>query len=175
MNNRVKSLCLVPLPYPRVSVKKQDLRYAKMLSVPYAGFRGELFSILQYTYARLICEAKRPTLIADVFSYIAEVEMRHLMILGEWILAFGGVPRFSAADGRGSFQASALEYTTSADRLLARAAEDEKRSLEMYRRILRSMGDEAARQMVQRLILDEERHLAIFTELSRERPANKSQ
>ena len=169
MVNRVKSLCLVPLPYPQIAVKEPNLRYAKMLSVPYAGAGGELSTILQYVYGHLVCEKQKPALIADVFSYIAEVEMRHLNMLGGLICELGGAPKFQSADARGGFQAAGIEYAVSPDRLLSSAAAGERRAVALYRKIIGNVEDDGVRAVLNRIVQDEEHHISIFTELASER------
>ena len=164
MNTRIKTLCTVPLPYPTPRVKAPNLNYARMLSVPYAGQGGELSSVLQYQYGHLICRNAKPALLTDVFAYIAEVEMRHLEILGTLICDLGGAPRFQS-DGRGAFSAAGLHYGTAPDRLLAAAETNEKNAIAVYQRLMKNIRDEAITEALARIVKDEEHHAKIFREL----------
>ena len=164
MNTRIKTLCTVPLPYPNPRVKEPNLSYARMLSVPYAGQGGELSSVLQYQYGHLVCRNAKPALLTDVFAYIAEVEMRHLEILGTLICDLGGAPRFQS-DGRGAFSAAGLNYGTTPDRLLAAAETSEKNAIAVYQRLMKNIRDEAITEVLARIVNDEEHHAKIFREL----------
>ena len=165
MNTRIKTLCTVPLPYPKPQVKEPNLSYARMLSVPYAGQSGELSAILQYQYGHLVCRNAKPALLTDVFAYIAEVEMHHLEILGALICDLGGAPRFQSSDGRGVFSAMGLNYSTTPDRLLAAAEASEKNAIAVYQRLMKNIQDESVTEVIARIIKDEEHHAKIFREL----------
>lgn len=159
---------MVPLPYPPVRVKEPNLGYARLLSLPYAGTGGELTAILQYLYAHMVCENAKPSVIHEVFSYIAEVEMRHMEILGGLIVALGGLPKFQTAEGRGMFNASGIQYHPSPDKLLRAAILGEQNAIAVYQRVMANIDDDYIRDIIARIIKDEEHHIKIFSELTTE-------
>lgn len=164
MVNRIKALCMVPEPYPDWKIREPNLAYARLLSVPYAGQGGELSSILQYLYGKTVCKGRKPAMLSDIFSYIAETEMHHLEILGALVRDFGGAPKFQS-DRRNVFSAAGLEYDTNPDRLLAAAWKAEQRAAADYRRLAGQIREESVSRMLQRLLMDEEHHEKIFREL----------
>jgi len=136
-----------------------------MLSVPYAGQGGELSAVLQYQYGRFVCRNAKPALLTDVFSYIAEVEMHHLEILGELICDLGGAPRFQSSDGRGAFSAVGLNYSITPDKLLIAAETGEKNTIALYQKLMRNIKDASVTEVLARIVKDEEHHAKIFKEL----------
>ena len=163
MNNRIKAICTVPLPYPNPRAEKPDLSYARMLSVAYAGQSGELASVLQYRYAHVVCRGIKPKILSEVFSYIAETEMRHLELLGALICALGGAPRFQS--DRGAFSATGLQYAVSPEKLLAAAVEREKNAVALYDRLIKNIKDASVTAVLLRIAKDEAHHMKIFEEL----------
>lgn len=164
MNNRIKAYCTVPQPYPNCEIREQNLAYARLLSVPYAGQGGELTAILQYLYGQLVCKNRKPAVLSDIFSYIAEVEMRHLEILGNMIRDLGGAPKYQS-DRRSPFCAVGIEYDTNPDSLLAASQKGERNAIMTYRKIAGQIQDECIRKTLKRIIMDEEHHEKIFKEL----------
>ena len=165
MNSKIRALCTVSLPYPRIGAGKPDRRCAGMVMVPYIGQGGELASVMQYHYSYLICRRRRLNVMADVFACIAETELTHMNLLGDLIFALDGVPDFRFADARGRF----AMLGDSPERLLAAAISGEERSIRGYRRLIETAENPAVTEMAERIILDEERHLAIFRKLLSER------
>ena len=80
-----------PEPYPAVQVSAPNLTYAQMLSMPFASAKSELTTITQYTYFNWVLEPDWADL-AAVYQKVAQVEMRHLHLLGQLITALGGQP-----------------------------------------------------------------------------------
>lgn len=164
MINRIKALCTVAEPYPNWEIREPNLAYARLLSGPYAGQGGELSSILQYLYGKTVCKNRKPAMLSDIFSYIAEVEMHHLEILGALIRDFGGAPRFQS-ERRNAFSAVGLEYDTNPDKLLAAAWKEERNAAAVYRRLAGQIREESAVRVLERILMDEECHEKIFREL----------
>ena len=164
MINRIKTRCIVPEPYPVPEIREPNLAYARLLSAPYAGQGGEVTSVLQYLYAKTVCKNRKPAVISDIFSYIAEVEMRHLELLGALIRDLGGAPKYQS-DRRNPFAASGMEYDTNPDRLLAAAWRGEKQAISVYRNIFGKISDDGVKGVLARILADEEHHERLFREL----------
>ena len=108
--------------------------------------------------------SEKPAVLSDIFSYIAEVEMRHLEILGNMIRDLGGAPKYQS-DRRSPFCAVGIEYDTNPDSLLAAAQKGERNAIMTYRKIAGQIQDECIRKTLERIIMDEEHHEKIFKEL----------
>ena len=178
MNGKLRTACNLPLPYPEVRVSAPNSNYARLLSVAYAGDGGELAAILQYTYGHIMTENEEPAQLSAVLSCVSMTEMRHLEILGELIYKLGGDPKFCdmqrrgcfdarrwRISGDGCFDASKVNYQTSPEKILRAAIAGEKAAIAMYRDLIRRIDDGCIREILRRIILDEEHHIKIFSEL----------
>lgn len=165
MNGKLRTACNLPLPYPEVRVSAPNSNYARLLSVAYAGDGGELAATLQYTYGHIMTENEEPTQLSAVLSCVSMTEMRHLEILGELIYKLGGDPKFCDMQRRGCFDASKVNYQTSPEKILRAAIAGEKAAIAMYRDLTRRIDDGCIREILRRIILDEEHHIKIFSEL----------
>lgn len=74
-----------------MQVSAPNLTYAQMLSMPFASAKSELTTLTQYTYFNWVLEPDWADLSA-VYQKVAQVEMRHLHLLGQLITALGGNP-----------------------------------------------------------------------------------
>lgn len=164
MNSKIKSLCTLPIPYPQINVAEKNPAYARMLSVPYAGQGGELASLLSYTYGHIVTEESDGRL-SDVLECVAMTEMRHVEILGKLIFALGGDPRYCSADARTCFSAQTVPYNTSPERIIRAAIMGEQASAEGYRNLAGRINDRNIKDILERLAVDEEHHVKIFSEL----------
>ena len=164
MNQKIKSVCSLPVPYPRLRVEEQNASYAKLLSIPYASNGGELASILFYTYGHLVT-ASRNERLSELLRCISITEMRHFEILGSLIVMLGGSPRLWAADSRGCFGAQNIVYSDDSQRIIRTAISMEREAAETYKRILGKISDGYVAEILQRIILDEEHHIKLFSEL----------
>ena len=165
MNGKLRTACNLPLPYPEVCVTEPNINYARLLSSAYAGDGGELSAVLQYIYGHLVTEGAEPSQLSAVLSCVSVTEMRHLEILGELITKLGGDPKFCDMQRRGCFDAGKVNYQTSPDRILRAAISGEKAAIAMYRDLIRRIDDSCIREILRRIILDEEHHIKLFSEL----------
>lgn len=165
MNGKLRTACNLPLPYPEVCVNEPNINYARLLSSAYAGDGGELSAVLQYTYGHLVTEGAEPSQLSAVLACVSITEMRHLEILGELIMKLGGDPKFCDMQRRGCFDAGKVNYQTSPDRILRAAISGEKAAIAMYRDLIRRIDDGCIREILRRIILDEEHHIKLFSEL----------
>lgn len=173
MNTKTKSLCTLPIPYPEIRVEGENKNYAKMLSIAYAGADGELSTILNYIYSHIITEGKNPYSLCDVLECIAVVEMRHFKTLGKLIFLLGDDPKFYSAMGRRSFfNTGNLAYAGDISQILKNAIAGEKKTADLYRELSKVISDTYIRQILERIILDEEHHIKIFSELLENPRAN---
>lgn len=166
MNSKTKMLCTLPVPYPEICVSGQNKNYARMLSEAYAGTGGELSAILQYTYGHIVSEDESPERLSPTLECVAITEMKHLEMLGELIFMLGGDPKFCDAVSRGCFDAGKVNYQTQPERIIRAAIAGERAAVSLYRELMRKIDDECVRAVIRRIILDEEHHIKIFSELA---------
>lgn len=156
-------------PYPPIHPQKNPY-YARLLAEDYAGVQSELTAIAQYLYQSVLTQTE-PAL-AKTLARIAQDEMHHLQILAKLIHALGGDPQYRARTNptMGHFWSGQnVCYQTSVPDLLFQDIQGEKAAIEGYRRRIACILDESVRQNLQRILLDEERHLALLTRLLQDR------
>ena len=157
----------VDIPYPKISVEKQNTEYAKILSDIYAGNISELSNITLYIYEHIVLKNNYKEY-SNVLKKIAIVEMHHLDILGELINLLGIKPVFMKYDeikkGFIPWKASYLNYDIDIKNIIDLDIKSEKESIKHYKDALKLIKDKKIVEIINRLILDEELHLKIFEE-----------
>ena len=156
------------LPYPKVEVVKENKESAKLLSHVYAGSESELTEILLYVYQSMILEDSEPE-ISKILLNISKVEMHHLYLLGSLIKDLGLNPIY--ADNNFNLKtywnSNDVYYDTDLKTILEIDIESEKRAIHDYQMLLTVIDDCYVKELLERIILDEQIHLQIFLELSK--------
>lgn len=159
------------IPYPKVMVEEKNPYYADLLSQDYAGNDGELGAILLYSYQHFD-KFKTNEELAKVLSEIAAVEMKHLELLGETIRLLGKEPIYKTCESeRGNcvmWNAASLDYTTDLKELLKVDIKEETAAIKNYKHHKKLIEDKYIKALIDRILLDEERHLEIFNKLYNE-------
>lgn len=153
-------------PYPSVSDIKPDARIARRLLAEYASGEGELAAITQYFYNSLIVPLTGPAALGDLFSCVSRVEMHHLELIGKLIIAYGGDPGFLSY-GRGDRTAwwtgAYVNYEKDPVKILKNAIHAEQAAIADYRTTISYLNNDSVRDLISRIIADEEHHIALFT------------
>lgn len=162
-----KGSCTLNIPYPPVKTSGRSKRYAALLSGAFGGQVSEMTAITLYLYQHFISTDEK---LADTLSCIARVEMRHLDILGELISEYGALPRIGAQAGRGVrfWSGQYVSYETNPKVFLKKNIVAEEDAIYDYRRLIKQIDDENTMALLERIILDEEHHIKLFTELLQE-------
>jgi bacterioferritin len=142
------------------------MNYARLLSEAYAGNDSELAAILQYTYGHIVTDGERPEQLSPTLACVSETEMKHFEILGDLIFKLGGDPKFCDSVSHRCFDAGKVKYQPHPERLNRAAIAGERTAIALYRELMRKIDDECVRAILRRIILDEEHHIKIFSELS---------
>jgi bacterioferritin len=148
------------LPYPEIDEAEQPAE-AKKLMNDYAGRCGEYTAIAQYIFQSLIKYGDRE--ISSVLRKIAVIEMRHLSMLGTAIAKLGGYPVFGGCNypWNGTF----VNYAGDLSRLILLDIKIEEETIYNYEKTLLVLKNEQAKRLVERIILDEEIHIKVLTDL----------
>jgi bacterioferritin len=175
----------VDLPYPPTRVEEPNLDYAIALFRQYSGFDGELSATTQYIYQNMVLYNSDPTA-AALLECIAINEARHFQILGQLIYMLGADPKLYAptrlrgepqrireirggndtvAEGYSWWCGDVLIYEHDFNIMIRNNLELEYIAIANYNAALRVIEDIYVRPMLERIILDEERHIVIFNEL----------
>ncbi len=156
------------IPYPKVRVEEKNPYYADLLSQDYAGDISELTAVLLYSYQKFN-KFETNTEISKIFGEIAKSEMKHLELLGKTIKLLGKEPVYKTCEAtRGDcvmWGATNINYETNLKELLEIDIKSERKAIKNYRHHKNIIKDKYINELISRIILDEERHLEIFTSL----------
>jgi len=161
-----KSLYALSEPYPEVRVTCENPRYAALLLQDYAGIASELTAINQYIYHYISLQHSYPA-VAAAARHIAIAEMHHFGMLGKTIQLLGKAPVIHFPDcGAMHFWSSKyIYYGGNIYDKLACNIQHEADAIRSYRSRLRQISDPCIRLVLERIILDEEQHLRIYSQL----------
>lgn len=99
---------------------------------------------------------------------IAEVEMIHLRLLGETIYLLGGVPVFGSVSEDKILRlwnSGEIIYNRDLKKMLKSDIESEEMAIKNYNDNLREIDDKYVKELIERILIDEEIHLTIFRNL----------
>jgi bacterioferritin len=163
-HGRYPKSCSLPDPYPTPRVLGKNHYYASLLLEDYAGISGELTAIHQYIYHYLTLEDHH-TAIATLTQQIAIIEMHHLALLGKTIRLLGKYP-IMHSNNHGLIRfwnANFVYYGDTVYDKLSANMKHEMDAIQTYRRHQRLIDDPFIQELLERIILDEEYHLQLFT------------
>jgi bacterioferritin len=146
-------------PYPEVK-GAHNPRTIAMLKEDYAGAESELSAITQYIFQNTTTDDEA---FANAMLQIAIVEMTHLDMLGDAIHALGGTTEFKS-DGK-FWTAENVNYSSTKEGMLRANIEGEQIAIENYRRHAAQTDNHSVRDLLLRIVRDEELHLAFFERL----------
>ena len=151
-----------PGPFPPIEVERPYLPYARMLTQNMASAQSEMTTIYQYLYQHWMAESVQPEF-AAVLRKIAQVEMRHLDILGRLIVLLGGDPRCQTAVGsrRSAWNGNMVNHT---HQLVSMARSDligEQHARNTYLAQANMVRDEKLAAVLRKLAADEDVHVGI--------------
>ena len=147
-------------PYPKIENIKQDYRFGKMLYDSYAGSYGELTAITQYVYENITNEENKE--LRNVLMRVAMDEMHHLKILGDLLVELGFIPYYMGSRNN-KWCSDRVKYKfNSVEEMLKYNIQTEKIALKEYERLIQNTEDKCIKDVLSRIIKDEENHIRIF-------------
>lgn len=150
----------INLPYPKLTgtLYPQDIR---CIVDDYSGRASELTAVTQYIYQQYISHSFDETLAEELLG-IAIVEMHHHELLGEAIAQMGGDPIMGGSTC--FWSGSNVNYTKNPITFLRNNIQAEYQAIANYRRSIACVRNESLKELLARIIMDEELHIRIFTE-----------
>jgi bacterioferritin len=135
-----------------------------LLLEDYAGAVSEMTAINQYFYHYLTFEEKHDD-IAELEECVSIIEMYHLELLGKTIRLLGVAPEYrTITNNRVIYWNASFVYYGQGicDRLAADIAA-ERMAIQNYRQHQQLIGDPYIKELLERIIMDEQHHLQLFT------------
>ena len=157
--------CTLPVPYPEPQVVAPNAYYAQLLLEDYAGMVSEVTAINQYLYHYFSFEEEHEEL-GELIECISIVEMKHMELIAETILLLGVAPEYRTLTHNFPvyWNASFVYYGVDVCDRLAADISSEKEAICNYRKHQEQIADPYIKQLLERIILDEEHHLKLFRE-----------
>lgn len=156
------------IPYPEVKVEEKNSYYADLLSEDYAGRVSETTAVLLYSYQHFnMFDSNKE--FSKIIEDISIVEMKHLEMLGKTIKLLGKEPIYKTCEAsRGDcvmWSASNIDYSSRLKEMLEFDISAESNAIMTYQNHKKVIKDKYIKNMLDRIILDEKRHLEIFKNL----------
>ncbi|MBQ7798595.1 MAG: manganese catalase family protein [Clostridia bacterium] len=149
--------------YPEITNATNDSKTVLILKDLLSGRQGEITGIMQYFYQSNIARQIEPN-IADLLEEIAIVEMQHMSLLMNEIIAFGGTPKYNNGKGQ-PFNSSYVNYTTKLKDMLDFNILGEQQAIQDYTNAQKFIRNQSLKDLINRIIEDEQLHLNAFKSL----------
>lgn len=163
MNNSLNPK--VNLSYPKITVNKKNPSLGYKLFELYAGNISELTAVNQYSFQSIYLNDYID--LSNILKTISITEMEHIRILGELIKALGLTPYFISYINNKPipWNSDYVNFTTNYREMLVSNINGENKAIEKYRNFLNETNDENIKKIIDRIILDEQKHVEIFSKL----------
>lgn len=149
------------LAYPPLFDVKPDLLYANRVRNDFAGVTSEMSSICQYVYEEIVFRKKQH--INQILNKIAQVEMKHLALLGNLMSQLGGEPYYINSFGN-AWNANCIYYQTEDFvKVMKYNIEQEQIAIVNYEQEVKDTNNHSIKELFKRIILDEKTHIRIFS------------
>lgn len=160
-----KRECRAPSPYPEVKVEVPNVYYARLLMEDHAGLVSELSAITQYLYHHQLLMPKYRD-VAELLDCIAQVEMKHMELLGEAIVKLGGRPKYGVKQTGGIrwWKGEDIYYGYDLCDMLSADIEGEKEAIAQYQKHIEMIDDRFIKKLLARIIEDEREHIRLLKE-----------
>ncbi|WP_010233676.1 ferritin-like domain-containing protein [Clostridium arbusti] len=157
---------IVNLPYPKPRVERQNVEYANILLQDYAGAVSEFTAVSLYVYQHLVSKGEFEDY-AEIIGGISMAEMKHLELIGETIKLLGIKPIYinSVCPHGQLWTPCYVNFTIFIKNMLLEDIKSERKAIENYKYHISIIKDIYIRELLERIILDEELHLKLFMEL----------
>lgn len=157
--------CMVDKPYPTVRVDGPNPMYACEMLSNIGDVVSEMSDVTRYFYVSVVARDKFNS-IATCFHHISIVEMYHLDIFSQLALQLGADPRiWSGETCKRWWSPSFISYPKDIRGLIAESIKAEEAAICKYTRQANTIYDANIVASLKRIILDEEHHLQIFTNM----------
>ena len=160
------NIAKINLPYPKIQVKSQNKKYAKILSTDFCGKISEFTAISQYINHELRLDNKYSNASKTLLS-ISKIEMIHMQIIGEIIILLGGSPNycFYDYDSYNFWTPQYVEYGTNYVNMILLDINSEYKAIKQYEDHINAINDNYIKAILERIIKDEKYHIELLTEL----------
>lgn len=156
----------INLPYPPIKVKGENPRYANLILLNYSSSISELSAVTQYVYHEIALKYKYEE-VSETIQGIAGVEMHHLQMLGQLLVKLGKCPGYWISKHKklSYWTPEFLSFNSNLKKVLMINITGEKEAIAQYKRTVKQIDDPYIVDIINRIVLDEEYHIKLLTEL----------
>lgn len=163
MSNCFDCSAAVNLPYPAIKPESKNYRYALEMLSNVGGSNSEMTAVSLYFYNSVILD---PTyaLFAKCFHDISIVEMHHMDMFADLAFKMGADPRlWSKCNNKMVYWTPGYnQYPREIRSLIVNSIKGEEAAIQKYKCQAEFIRDDNIVKILNRIILDEERHIEIF-------------
>lgn len=155
---------------PCIKVQEKNINYAKLLLEDYAGSTSEETAIHLYIYEHIVTEDRLKEY-SEALASIARVEMHHLKILGKLIKLLGLKPVYGSFSNNNNFKPWSglfVDYSIDLKSMLESDIKRETKAIQKYKLHRSLINDKYIKEILTKIIQDEEIHLSIFNKFYQE-------
>lgn len=153
------------LLYPEINVEDKNTEYAKILLNLYSGRNSEETLFHTFFYQSLITDNEYK----NILKQISDVEITHLEILGKLIKLLGIEPMFifpnNIDNGFKIWNSSFINYEKNKEKIILENIQDKENIINSYKEAYEKINDKYIKNIINRILLDEEIHISIFKEI----------
>lgn len=153
----------VNLPYPSVRPESQNPEYARAMLSNVGSGNSEMTAVSLYFYNSVILDPGYAGF-ARCFHEISIVEMHHLDLFADLAFKMGADPRlWSVQNRRKSYWTPAFNnYPREIRSVIGNSIKGEEAAIQKYKKQASAIRNANIVEILNRIIMDEERHLEIF-------------
>lgn len=153
----------VNLPYPDIQPEGQNCRYARAMLSNVGGSNSEMTAVSLYFYNSVILDPDY-SFIAKCFHEISIVEMHHLDMFADLAYMLGEDPRLWTNHNQRKIYWTPKynQYPREIRAVIINSINGEEAAIQKYRSQIGFIKDPNIISILNRIILDEERHIEIF-------------
>ncbi len=158
-----KTNCTLDLPYPTTETGCINICCAKILM---PDLRDENTAIHQYLYQHWLLIKCYPEL-SDLLECLAKTEMKHMEMIGEVIVNFGGDPRIGTCIGPvfTPWCTTSINHTDDVRKMICADIQGEKEAIKNYKCHQCKINNACVKALLGRIILDEQHHLELLEDI----------
>lgn len=151
------------ISYPKLMNVRQNKRYAELLYNNFSGEAGELTAVTQYIYEHI--ELKKYDSFSKILLSIAIEEMHHLDLIGDLIKKLGKKAYYINNENCFWNAKNVKYHFNNIYDMLSYNIETEKQAIIEYKQAIKYTQNKSIKNLLERIILDEQTHLEIFNRL----------
>ena len=146
--------------YTTITYATNNVCTVRLLKNLMSGRFGELGAINTYIFQHLILNNENINLKKDL-DFIAMEEMKHLELLGNAIISFGGIPKYTNGQGQ-PWSARFVNYETDIKSFLNQNIKGEEMAIRNYEFVMNKVANQSLKTLLQEIVDDEKQHIVIF-------------